>query len=65
MSNMSYCRFRNTLNALMDCLGALSEGRGEDRRDPFAAFNYEEKMAALHLIKLCKLIADDYFKETS
>ena len=25
MSNMSYCRFRNTLNDLRDCMAAMAE----------------------------------------
>jgi hypothetical protein len=55
MSNMSYCRFQNTLADLRDCEEAL----GEDQ----LRLSDEEKRAAVKLIKTCKRIADDYGTE--
>lgn len=56
MSNMSYCRFQNTLPDLQDCAYALDcEGA--------AGLSESEKRAANALIALCKRIADDYARE--
>ena len=52
--NMSYCRFRNTLNDLKDCQEALEEimnGKGE-------ALSPEELRAAKRLIGISQEIAD-------
>jgi hypothetical protein len=51
MSNMSYCRFRNTLEDLQDC----EENMGETDE-----LSDEETYARKRLIALCKQIADDY-----
>ena len=48
MSNMGYCRFRNTLTDLHDCYDNLGETESE-----------EEAQAEALLIKLCKKIADE------
>lgn len=48
MSNMSYCRFRNTLEDLRDCYDNMDDAHTDDRR------------ARVALLKLCKQIADDY-----
>ena len=50
MSNMSYCRFQNTLNDLYDCYDHIDE---IDKSDLM------EKSARKSLIKLCIDIADD------
>lgn len=50
MSNMSYCRFENTLRDLIDCADNM------DEQDLSA---YEEK-ARKNMIKLCVEIALDY-----
>lgn len=50
MSNMSYCRFRNTLDDLIDCQSHM-----EDPID-----SEEEADARLTLIKVCKEISDAY-----
>ena len=50
MSNMSYCRFSNTLSDLEDCREHMDE-------EPSSA---EEKRAKERLIKLCEEIAEDY-----
>jgi len=53
MSNMSYCRFQNTLPDLQDCEDALFRISLDDLSE-------EERHAAEELIKLCRVIADRY-----
>lgn len=53
MSNMSYCRFGNTLRDLEDCADALDQGEVEDMSE-------SEKGARKDLIALCVRIAKDY-----
>lgn len=55
MSNMSYCRFQNTLQDLKDCCDALDE-------DP-SRLSFEERRARWVILRLCKRIADDYGDE--
>ena len=55
MSNMSYCRFQNTLEDLQDCVDALDEDT-----DPLARLSPEERVAAKRLLKLCKQLASDF-----
>ncbi len=50
MSNLSHCRFRNTLQDLQDC-----EDHIQDRN-----LSDEEKAARDKLIKLCAGIGGDY-----
>lgn len=50
MSNMSYCRFRNTLDDLRDCQESLEDKVG----------SIEEHKARIRLIKICKEIAGEY-----
>jgi NTP pyrophosphatase (non-canonical NTP hydrolase) len=55
MSNMSYCRFHNTLGDLHDCLEALrdlSTGCGE-------SLSESELSAALHLVDLCNEVVEE------
>ncbi len=54
MSNMSYCRFRNTLMDLHDCHDALDDGSAEDITDT------DELRARDNLIKKCQRIAADH-----
>ena len=49
MANMSYCRFRNTLNDLRDCYYNM-EGVSD----------HEEQRARQQLIDLCRDIVDEY-----
>lgn len=51
MSNMSYCRFQNTLADLRDCEDALYEDVN--------SLSAGEQKARLLLIKVCKRIAED------
>mgnify|MGYP003596457602 CR=1 FL=1 len=52
MPNMSYCRFRNTVEDLRDCYRNMD--LDEERADP------EEVRARQRLIELCQVIAADY-----
>ena len=54
MSNMSYCRFNNTLGDLRDC---------EENMDENAVSSESERKARFSLVKLCRKIADDYTDE--
>lgn len=54
MSNLSYCRFQNTLEDLVDCLDALRDGAMR-RVD-----NEDEREAMLDLILVCRDIADEF-----
>lgn len=53
MSNMSYCRFENTLLALQDCYGALEDGDIDD-------MSPEEERAMKQLIKLCGDLHEEF-----
>lgn len=54
MSNMSYCRFRNTLSDLEDCYYNMDSD--ENMSD-------EEKKARKKMIQLCSDIANDFIEE--
>ena len=60
MTNMSYCRFQNTLGDLQDCydnmdeLGPIEDAGETERR---------EIRCRKRLVALCKRIADDYHEE--
>jgi len=53
MSNMSYCRFQNTVLDLRDCQENMDDGD----------LSPEEKRARKRLIKICCQIASDYSDE--
>jgi hypothetical protein len=53
MGNMSYCRFRNTLQDLLDCQKHLWD----------EIENPDEQAARKKLIKICKEIAYDFNDE--
>lgn len=55
MPNMSYCRFRNTLNDFKDCLYAL--GDVDEFKDETIE---EEKYAAKKLRELCEEYIEQY-----
>jgi hypothetical protein len=50
VSNMSYCRFQNTLQDLRDCYEAIHDAD---------YLSEDEKKARLRLIEICKRIADE------
>lgn len=55
MSNMSHCRFKNTLGDLRDCRDALSEMNDFENE-----LSQDEAKAAKSLLRLCRELADDY-----
>jgi len=55
MSNMSYCRFENTVNALQDCYEHLA--------DDDSKLSEHELDAKKGLIRLCIDIAQEFDKE--
>ena len=55
MSNMSYCRFQNTLRNLKDCLDALCDIDGN-----LSELSKEEARAADNLILVCEEIAGNF-----
>lgn len=55
MSNMSYCRFQNTLSDLKDCY---------DHIDDSSDLSVEEARARRQLIKICRQIAAEYEDST-
>lgn len=58
MSNMSYCRFHNTLTDLRDCVQAAEDF--DTAKALFESLSDEEANAARRLLKLCRQFADDY-----
>ena len=58
MANMGYCRFKNTLEDLEDCRRALN-GMGDYKVE----LDEEELEAAIKLLRLCELLADDYLED--
>jgi len=50
MSNMSYCRFQNTLEDLKDCQAHMDDD-----------LSLEEDSARDNLIKFCKKISDEFY----
>ncbi len=57
MGNMSYCRFENTYEDLVDCCEALQESELDELSET-------ERKYAEKLIKLCKKIADNFGEES-
>ncbi len=60
MSNMSYCRFQNTLPDLRDCYENLSDVLEMEFQDDLGDNDKAELRNAKRLIKLCHDIAQDY-----
>lgn len=57
MSNMGYCRFRNTLGDFEECIEHIDEliSHGEDDDPEFKAMR--------RLVKLARQVADEYFED--
>ena len=58
MSNMSYCRFQNTLADLYDCKREL-----QHPETPVNELSREEMIARDGLLMMCKNIADEFEDE--
>lgn len=54
MSNLSYCRFENTLSALQDCYDSMDD-----------EITGTELVMRNRLIKLCTLISAEYDEDAS
>ena len=52
MSNMSYCRWRNTLNDLEDCAQDLEDRINGDPEEPKAPLSPDELRACEHMMEL-------------
>ena len=61
MSNMSYCRFHNTLSDLEDCKDVLDSGEGITTVN-----EYKDKLSdteidkAIELLEMCREIAENF-----
>lgn len=53
MSNMSYCRFQNTLSDMRDCLEALGE------MESISELSGEEHRAAARMADIAQELADE------
>ena len=51
MSNMSYCRFENTLRDLQDCIWSLEEGEADD-------IGGTELNSAMSMLEACQEFID-------
>ncbi len=70
MSNMSYCRFQNTVIDLRDCSYALEEmmlamgmdeeSRRADHSEGFSDLSRDEASAAIKLIQLARDVIEAY-----
>ena len=50
MSNMSYCRFQNTLSDLQDCADYITDD----------SLSHEEEKARERLVDVCRAILDEW-----
>lgn len=57
MSNMSYCRFRNTLQDLRDCKEAMSDMTENDTMDTLSP---EEYAAMKALVRMAEEIKEEF-----
>jgi hypothetical protein len=53
MANMSYCRFRNTLTDLSDCLYEIENGIEN-------SLSRDESNAFAELVEVCRIIAERF-----
>lgn len=59
MSNMSYCRFENTLNDLRDCVQHWSDDQDDPDEDGYVPkLSRSEDRARKRLLELCCEIAE-------
>ena len=58
MSNMSYCRFRNTLYDLQDCVGAIESGELTDE-----GIDSSELNALIEMRDLCEYFVGNLSEE--
>ena len=59
MSNMSYCRFRNTTQDLQDCIDAVDQMTNNDGCDEYNEhLSHEEKRAMIEMIEQARYYAE-------
>lgn len=58
MSNMSYCRFENTLRDLQDCSRYLEQVLYGDPTEPCEPLSESELSSALKLLRLCQDLSE-------
>lgn len=58
MGNMSYCRFRNTLYDLQDCVDAIETGKLTD-----GGIDREELIALMEMRDLCEYFVENLSEE--
>ena len=61
MSNMSYCRFQNTLSDLKDCFNSMSDF--STKEEWLKSLSNEEKRAAEKMLNLCEDIFNEFPNE--
>lgn len=63
MANMSYCRFRNTYNDMMDCLDAIYDNEALSDDEFIACQNMFEKILEfLEDYDICEVDYDEFSK---
>lgn len=63
MANMSYCRFRNTYNDMMDCLDAIYDNEALSDDEFIACQNVFEKILEfLEDYDICEVDYDEFNK---
>lgn len=63
MANMSYCRFRNTYNDMMDCLDAIYDNEALSDDEFIACQNMFEKILEfLEDYDICEVDYDEFNK---
>lgn len=63
MANMSYCRFRNTYNDMMDCLDAIYDNEALSDDEFIACQNMFEKILEfLEDYDICEVDWDEFSK---
>lgn len=63
MANMSYCRFRNTYNDMMDCLDAIYDNEALSDDEFIACQNMFEKILEfLEDYDICEVDCDEFNK---
>lgn len=60
MTNMSYCRFQNTIGDMQDCIDHLNDPVQDDDERHDWGLSEEEDKARKKFIKLCEEVAKDY-----
>lgn len=60
MSNMSYCRFENTVPDMQDCVDALDDGFNDLEAIMRRASSWQEARAMKRFIEICREVAETF-----